>query len=93
LIWFEPRSAWHFDAFDSAQVTHKPSVFAAQNQNWERSDQPKNQLDLCGVVVQVHNEILSLLECLAGRYAPSSDFVCPTLELLLVNIALGESTI
>jgi hypothetical protein len=67
-------------------------VFAAQNQNWERSDQPKNQPSSPAIVVQVHNETLSLLECLAGRCAPSSDFVWAELKLLLVNTALGEST-
>jgi len=52
-----------------------------QNQNWERSDQPKAQL----------TKNLFLLERILWlvAYAPSSDFAKATLNLCLVNIALA----
>ena|SRR6185436_5650159 len=37
-------------------LTRRSLSSATQNQNWERSDQPKNQPYSLAVVVQVHNE-------------------------------------
>jgi hypothetical protein len=43
LVSFELWIAWRSAQFFSAQVTRRHSVFVAQNQNWERSDQPNTQ--------------------------------------------------
>jgi len=67
-------------------------MFATQNQNCERSDQPKTQAGNC-FVVNLNDDDQTLVDFLAGRCARSSDFVWRCLSTLLVKTAPGDPTI
>ena len=59
----------------------KVSVAGRENQNWERSDQPKDSLQRVGVERRVLREVRFWLVAIA----PSSDFVQPLLRVKLLS--------
>src|SRR6185437_498945 len=66
----------------SAVLTRRSLSSATQNQNWERSDQPNTQAEKVFSVKPERRRLDCRVDSLAGRCAPSSDFVQQILKAI-----------